>query len=70
VRTRRKGSESHKGNNKKDTKRKAYKLRPGGSHKKYKRISKVSARRAIKNISKRRKTRYSKDSEQNRGTRA
>jgi hypothetical protein len=63
VRTRRKGSESYKGNNKKAIKRKAYKLRLGGSYKKYKRISGVSARRAIKNISKRKKTRYSQDSE-------
>jgi hypothetical protein len=70
VRTRRKSSESHKRNNKKDIKRKAYKLRPGGSHRKYKRISEISARRAIKNTSKKRKTRHNKDSEQDRGTRA
>jgi hypothetical protein len=69
VRTRRKSSESHKRNNKKDIKRKAYKLRLGGSHRKYKRISEISAKRAIKNASKK-KTRYNKDSEQGRGTRA
>jgi hypothetical protein len=52
VRTRRKGGESYKGNSKKAIKWEAYKLRPGGSYRKYKRISGVSARRAIKNISK------------------
>jgi hypothetical protein len=70
VRTRRKGGESYRGNSKKATKREAHKLRPGGSHGKHKRISGVSARRAIKNTFKRRKTRHSKDSEQGRGTRA
>jgi hypothetical protein len=63
VRTRRKGGESHRGNSKQVTKREARELRIGGSHGKYKRISGVSAGRTIKNASKRRKTRHSKDFE-------
>jgi hypothetical protein len=63
VRTRRKGGESYKRNNKQIIKREAYELRTGGSHGKYKKILGINAGRAIKNVSKRRKTRYSKDSE-------
>jgi hypothetical protein len=70
VRTRRKGDENHKESSKQAIKRETRKLRACGSHKKYKRVIRVGAGRAIKSISKRRKTRYSKDPKQGEGTRA